>query len=309
MKAPLISVLVVSYENVYGLYETIKSVCLQSYGNIELIVSDDGSLGFSAELPKLKKCVEENNRGNITSIIFNSNPVNVGTVKNLNRALDLSSGAYVKTLASEDVFTHKDSLLHFVEYMQANEFKVVFGKIRGVSSNGSYVYNLPSCESDYDLLRSYTQKEMLNRLFAANCLPGVGEFIDADIFEKFGKFPEEIRLIEDYPYWLMLALHGVKFGFIDEVMVDYRLSGVSSAGIYSETFMEDLIKIHNLYIFPNDSRYGIFQRLYNRLKTSGLNYYVSKAKVSDLGGFRRFAIVAKYLPFALYDFVRRSQSK
>lgn len=80
---------------------------MQSYENIELIISDDGSPEFSVELPKLKKFVEENNRGNITSIVFNSIPVNVGTVKNLNRAIDLSTGKYVKTIAAEDVFTHQ----------------------------------------------------------------------------------------------------------------------------------------------------------------------------------------------------------
>ncbi len=309
MEAPLISVLVVSYRNVYGLYETIKSVCLQSYENIELIISDDGSPEFSVELPKLKKFVEENNRGNITSIVFNSIPVNVGTVKNLNRAIDLSTGKYVKTIAAEDVFTHRDVLLHFVEYMQESSYKVVFGKIRGVKQDGSYVYNLPSCESDYDLLRSYTQKEMLNRLFKSNCLPGVGEFIDADIFKTFGKFPEEIRLIEDYPFWLILSLRDVQFGFIDEVMVDYKLSGVSSSGLYTEAFMDDLKKIHDLYIFPNDNRYGRFQKLYNHLKIAGLNYYTDKAKVSNLGRLKQLIVTIKYLPFALYDFIRRVGSR
>ena len=76
-------------------------------------------------------------------------------------------------------------------------------------------------------------------------------------------FDEDIRLIEDYPYWMHLARNNVKFGFINKVLIDYRMTGVSSGGVYSEMFMKDMFTLYDKYIFPYDTRYGKLQKIYN----------------------------------------------
>lgn len=46
---PLISIYIISYNNVHFLYHAIKSVLEQTYGNIEITISDDASVGCTVE--------------------------------------------------------------------------------------------------------------------------------------------------------------------------------------------------------------------------------------------------------------------
>ena len=67
---------------------------------------------------------------------------------------------------------------------------------------------LLACESDYNLLKGYSVEETKNRLFKRNFLPAPAWIADKRLFEEYGLFLEDTRLIEDYPYWIsILPLH------------------------------------------------------------------------------------------------------
>ena len=120
------------------------------------------------------------------------------------------------------------------------------------------------------------------------------------LFLEYGYYPEDTRLIEDYPFWLYLCEKNVKFAFLDERLIDYKLTGVSSAGHYSRMFMEDMLIIYNKYIFPNDKRYGVLQPIYNMLKKAGLNTYIALSEWEDYSFFKKMLAVIKYFPFLIY---------
>lgn len=293
----MVSVIILSYKNTKGIYETLESVFSQRYDNIELIISDDGTPGFSEDIPKIESYIESNKSGNIKNTVINAIEINGGTVKNINSAIRKSQGRYIKVLSAEDKFSCDDALDKYVEFMERSNEKIVFAKMRGVTPDGEYVYKLLSCESDYDLLRRYTIDDTKKRLFKRNFLPAPAWIIDRRLFEENGLFPEDTRLIEDYPYWLYLTMKGVKFGYMDDVLVDYRLSGVSSGGFYGEMFMKDMMVIYNKYIFPYDRRFGIFQPIYNCLKRAGLNFYMSRARWEKMSAGQRMLAGIKYFPF------------
>ena len=299
-KSKRISVILLSYKNIPGIYDTIDSIVMQDYPDVELIVSDDGTPEFEKESDTIIKYIEERNRGNITSIIINALKENKGTVKNINSAIRLSSGFYIKLISSEDCFAHERALSDYVDFMEENKLGICFGKMRGVTIDGTFKDELLACESDYDLLKSYSLKQQRNRLFARNYLPAPAAFMRRKLFDKYGLFDEDIRLIEDFPYWIMLSNRGVKFGFLDEVTVYYRLSGVSSMGSYSEKFMEDMFVIYDKYVFPNDRRYGLLQPVYNRLKKDGLCFYMEKARMKNYPSVKRALIRLRYAPFFAY---------
>ena len=48
-KQPLVSLYIISYNNVHLLYHAIKSVLAQTHGNIEITISDDASVGCTIE--------------------------------------------------------------------------------------------------------------------------------------------------------------------------------------------------------------------------------------------------------------------
>ncbi|MFG6326301.1 MAG: glycosyltransferase [Lachnospiraceae bacterium] len=293
----MVSVIILSYRNTQGIYETLESVLSQKYDNIELIISDDGTPGFSEELHNIEDYIEAKKNSNIKNTVINAIEVNGGTVKNINSAIKKARGKYIKILSSEDRFSNSDALDKYVEYMENTKGVIAFGKMRGVTREGEYKYELLSCESDYKLLKSYTIEDTRNRLFKRNFLPAPAWIADRRLFEENGLFPEDTRLIEDYPYWLYLSMKGVKFDYIDEVLIDYRLSGVSSGGFYGEMFMKDMLVIYNKYIFPYDRRFGIFQPVYNCLKRGGLNFYMSAARWDKMSAGRKILAGIKYFPF------------
>ena len=304
---PLVSVLVLSYRNFDGIWNTLNSIVSQDYPNIELIISDDGSDGFDDIASRARSFISKNNRGNITHVDIYSLPCNQGTVRNANEAVRHAHGRYLKTISPDDCFAANDAISRYVDFMRQDKCLVAFAKLRGVDDSGKYIYKLPSCEDDYDSLRKMDCSQILNKLYARNFLPGAAEFFDREVFERYGLFPEDVRLIEDYTFWLHLASKGVRFGFLDEVLIDYRLSGVSSSGHYSEAFMQDMYTIYDRYIFPNDRRFGFFQPLYNALKKWGLDFYMTEAHFDNLSAFDRAAARVKYLP--LWCFTELQKAK
>ena len=49
----LVAVIVLSYKNVKGIYDTLDSVLSQDYENIEIIISDDATPNFCEEEAKI----------------------------------------------------------------------------------------------------------------------------------------------------------------------------------------------------------------------------------------------------------------
>lgn len=300
MTKNLVSFIILTYKNYDGIYDTLNSVFIQDYPYIEIVISDDGSPNADIELPKIEKYINDNKSDNIVNVIINKMRKNVGTVKNINAALKLSNGEYIKDLGAEDTLNCSDALSRYKDFIDESGCLICVSKIRGVDESGNYHYNLASCEDDYNSLRKMTPLQLRNRLFVRNCLPAPGFFFKRELFDKYGYYPEDTRLIEDYPFWLYLCENNVKFGFMDDRLIDYKLTGISSSGHYSKMFMEDMLIIYDKYIYPNDRRYGVLQPLYNRLKKSGLNAYIAIAEWDEYTVGKKMISYLKYGLFFLY---------
>ena len=100
MKKPLISIIILSYKNYHYIYEALDSVLCQDYPNIEIVISNDGSDDFDKKA--VEKYLKINRKNNIKNIIVNNNPKNIGTVKNINIAINLSKGEYIIMFAADD---------------------------------------------------------------------------------------------------------------------------------------------------------------------------------------------------------------
>lgn len=310
MQKDLISFIILTYKNFNGIYETLDSVFEQDYPLIEIIISDDGSPNANEELPKIENYINQHKGDNIKNVIINAIPKNVGTVKNINQALTLADGEYIKDLSAEDVLNSKDVLSKYKKFLDDSGCLICVAKLRGVDEEGQFHYNLASCEDDYNMLANYTPKQLRERLFRRNCLPAPAFFVKKELFEKHGYYSEETRLIEDYPYWLHLCENEVRIAFLDERLIDYKLTGVSSAGHYSKMFMKDMIIIYENHIFPYDNRFGAFQKLYNGLKRGGLNAYIALADWEDSSIIKKIQYIIRYGAFFAYiklqDFMHRN---
>ena len=127
----MISIILLSYNSGDYLYEAIDSILKQDYPLIELIVSDDGSKNFEEE--KLRKYIDDNARDNITYSIIHRKK-NIGTVKNINNALAVSKGEYIRILGGDDTYPVPDVLSRMIRILEKEHSIAVVGKLEQCDS-------------------------------------------------------------------------------------------------------------------------------------------------------------------------------
>ncbi len=299
MQHGTISFVIPVYRNFDGIYPTLDSLFLQDYPSIELIISDDGSPNYDAELPRLTSYIETHRTPNIVRVLFNHLPENQGTVCNANQAYQLATGTYIKDLSPEDTLAAPDALSRYVSFLNQSGCLICFCRQEGVTETGESVPHLASSAEDYDVLRTMSPSQLRNRLFARNCLPAPAWFAKRELFEKYGYYSSLTRLVEDYPYWLHLCNEQVPIAFMDDVLIHYRLSS-SGGGNYSPAFIKDVIAINEKAIFPFDRRFGLFQPLYNALKKAGLMAYMDLALWESYTPRKKVSAVFRHGPFFLF---------
>lgn len=300
MEKGLISFIIPVYRNYEGIFRTLQSVFDQDYPKIEIIISDDCSPNYEEEIAKVKQYIAEHQTENIVRIVYNHLEENQGTVRNANSAYRLAKGEYIKDLSADDVLASADTLSRYVQFLESGGFLICFARLEGIDDEGRRVQHLASCAEDYAPYREMTPLQVRDQLFVRNFLPAPAWFAKKELFEKYGYYPETARLIEDYPYWIHLCTEGVRFGFMDDTMIYYRLSGVSSTGSYGVQFMKDMNAIYREWIFPNDKRYGLLQPVYNAVKQAGLNAYMDRARWGEYTASRKALAWLKHGAFFAY---------
>ena len=77
---PLVSCITTTYKKFNYLYQTLDSIFMQDYPNIEIIIGDDGSSDFPEQ--ELKNYIEKHKGKNITNVVIHHEEKNRGTVSN-----------------------------------------------------------------------------------------------------------------------------------------------------------------------------------------------------------------------------------
>jgi glycosyltransferase involved in cell wall biosynthesis len=97
MRTPLVSIGLGVYNGEKFLRTTLESIVSQTFGDFELIISDNRSTDGSGEI-----CMEFAAKDK--RIRYSRNPANIGLNGNFNRVFHLSSGRYFRWAAADDVF-------------------------------------------------------------------------------------------------------------------------------------------------------------------------------------------------------------
>lgn len=113
MSQPLVSIHIITYNQIQFIHETLKSALSQTYENIEIIVADDGSSDGTAEI------ILEYARQYQDKIIPLIGGPNLGITGNSNRGLAACNGKYIAFLGGDDLM-HPEKIKIQVEYMEGN---------------------------------------------------------------------------------------------------------------------------------------------------------------------------------------------
>lgn len=230
MNKPLVTVCVITYNSSKFILETLDSIKAQTYGNIELIVSDDCSTDNTVSI-----CQEwlSNNKDSFVSAKLITSEKNTGIAPNANRGWYQARGEWVKGLAGDDKLL-PNCIMDDVSYVADHpETDILFSKMIAIGDKnaakdcyfldvGKYFRNLNHKEFEFCLLWS-------------NFLPAASEFIKRSCFLELNGWDESFPFIEDWPFWIKAFERKKVISFLDEETVCYRFSENSISQRHSKS--------------------------------------------------------------------------
>ena len=186
--APLVSVIIPFYKQEAYLAETIASVVLGGYSNIEIIVVDDGSPVSAASVLNGKA-----NSPNI--ILFRTENRGLSAARNL--GFRNSSGDFLLFLDSDDRLVSGAIQSHLKILSDAPDAALSFGSVITIDEQGAKVHRAHICRP---------RRDYFLKLLEINMIPTPGAtLIRRSAFVEAGLFDESFRMVEDYRLYLKLA--------------------------------------------------------------------------------------------------------
>lgn len=219
----LVSVCVITYNSSKFILETLDSIYNQTYDNIQLIVSDDGSKDETAII--VKKWLLEKG-GRFVDPLLLTVKSNTGTAANCNRAFRAAKGEWIKDIAGDDVLL-PDAIRKYVNFINNKQeiewclAKAIF-YCDFISEKCVITPPRKNLYEDFKKLNNWDANKQFEKMYLYNNLACPTHFYKRSVFENVGGFNEKWGILEDYPMSLTLLRSGVKCFFVDEYVMGYR---------------------------------------------------------------------------------------
>lgn len=294
-KEPLVSIVVITYNSSKYVLETLESAKEQTYQNIELIISDDGSTNDNT-IEICKNWLAENKDRFVNSELLTVEK-NTGISANFNRGLRVSSGEWLKFIAGDDVL-RSDCIQIYVNYILENpNCFFLHSQVQKYSNTISDDNQI--LKEDKKTLKfnnsNITVEEQFQILIRCNPVNAPSTFISKKIFNTVGNFNENFQMWEDAPMWISIVSAGFKFHYLDTITVNYRIHS-DSATFFNKSnllFTESRL-LKDRYYLNYSNNFGLLERIikwtnYKRkiiLQKMGLNNSSKfSSKFNTLTGF------------------------
>jgi len=231
----LISIISIYYNRKDFVKESINSLLNQTYKNTEIIIIDDGSTDGTYE--ELKKI--EDNRLRIYT------QENMGFVKSIIKAIDLSEGEYIAIHGSGDI-SHSTRIEKQVNFLNENS---EYGLISNYANKETLDKKRSQSVSD-----NFENDNYIDTLLKKNILVHGSTMFRKEIYDKVGGYRDFFKFGQDRDLWLRMC-QITKPYIIPEVLYTMRVLPESVSNDFNKT-------IFQLY-FRSMSNQCIIQRLRN----------------------------------------------
>lgn len=211
MPRDLVSIIIPCYNAERYLEQALRSVRWQTYPDWECILVDDGSTDSSSSV--FREYTAGDRRFRYTR------QENQGPAAVRNRGVEMSGGKLIQFLDADDILL-PEKLLRSVEVFRANPLAgVVYSDYACLGGNNEFFKTLPGKIPGDDLAKEFLLG--LNRTFVVP--------LHAFLFQKeivrTHSFDVALRSYgEDMDCWVRIAASNVRFQFLPEVLVVYRLT-------------------------------------------------------------------------------------
>lgn len=247
-----VSIITVTFNSVSTLQDTIDSVYLQDYSNIEYIIIDGNSNDGTV-------VIIQNNLDKVCKWI--SEPDN-GLYDAMNKGISMATGDIVGIINSDDFYHRSDAISKVVDGFSDPNVDCVFADIRFVNP-----INLDKT------VRYYSSKKFRLSSFAWGYMPAHPTFFTyRKNFLKYGLYRTDYKIAADFELMLrFLYKHKLSYRYLNIDLMKMRLGGVSTASLKS-TF---IINQEDLRACRENGLKTNYFRLYSRYFKKILEYFPS----------------------------------
>ena len=208
---PLITVITVVFNGAETLRDTIESVMMQSYGNIEHIIVDGGSSDATVDI------LREHDH----SIDYWISEKDGGIYDAMNKGISLCSGEYVGMLNSDDMFSDDNVLQDIADRFCMTKVDAIFSCL-----------NIVDKDNIKKTLRKYRVAKLNSELLRIGVMPAHPTFYcKKSCYEEVGMYKTDYIIAADFEMLVRLLIRQkISWSFIDKVTVTMRSGGLSNSG-------------------------------------------------------------------------------
>lgn len=274
--APLVSVLLCTYNDEKYIAETINSILRQTYTNFEFIIVNDGS---SDKTESVIKSFSD-------SRIKLYNKANTGLIDSLNYGISKCHGIYIARIDGDDVAL-PNRIMTQVNFMISHPHidvsgsNVIYVNNKGKKIGRSY---LPNLDEDIKMY-SFFSSPMIH--------PSV--IIKTEVLTRYN-YSYDYFVAEDYELWLRLLNTGYKIYNLKQPQIKYRIHGQNISFTKMGNVRRSFDLIYDNYfseVFGAELKeiYGDF--IFNKLNPKNVNATIlidriSKSEIFKNRIFRRY---------------------
>jgi len=224
---PLVSIMIITYNQKDFVRETVLSAVNQDYQTLEVIVSDDGSADGTAEI------LDELAREYPARLKVISRQGNLGITGNSNRGLKACNGDLIAFQGGDDVLLPGK----------------ISSQVRWFGESDDRVY----CYHDVEVFDSETNTKICNYNDMIPLISGSGASqvirrmkLGASTSVMIRRsaiaghiFDPRLPVVSDWKLWIDVLAGGGEYGFVDGVYARYRRHGGNSRLTQSEQYRTD----------------------------------------------------------------------
>ena len=232
-----LSIITINYNNAEGLRKTMESVLAQTYTEIEYIIVDgastDGSVDVIRELatrPTIK-WVSEKDTG-----IYNA----------MNKGIRMATGEYIEILNSGDILAADDVTERMMAALKTHQCKVYGVMCKGTEDSNAenpasspiencpaiFYGNMIKVNAAGKVVGTSGYTEYSLRQFYSSTLNHDCAYIRRDLFEEYGLYDEQLKIVSDWKWYLQaIGLGKVKPEYVDIDVTIFDDGGISETNL------------------------------------------------------------------------------
>ncbi len=251
-----LSIITINFNNLTGLKKTVESVLSQTSLDFNYIIVDGGSTDGSADfIQNLTKS------GLNVSLQWISESDN-GIYHAMNKGIKIATGEFVQFVNSGDILFDKNVIAKMLATINFSD-QIIYGNMIKPLPKGMF--------RD----KAFQGRKPTFLDFYYGTLNHSPALIRRSLFEKFGYYDENLRIVSDWKWYLLtIILSDIPIRYIPVDVTLFDMSGISNSNRTLEIeernkVLKDLISVNILQDYL-DNAYGLLS--YQRIKKFRTGY-------------------------------------